>query len=41
MFVYGQCADSATFPGPTIVARHDVPLSVTWENHLPDSHILP
>ncbi|CAD6232453.1 unnamed protein product [Miscanthus lutarioriparius] len=41
VFVYGQCADSATFPGPTIVARHDVPLSVTWENHLPDRHILP
>ncbi|GJN05947.1 hypothetical protein PR202_ga23626 [Eleusine coracana subsp. coracana] len=41
VFVYGQCADSATFPGPTIVARHDVPLSVTWENHLPDHHILP
>ncbi|CAL4964960.1 unnamed protein product [Urochloa decumbens] len=41
VFVYGQCADSATFPGPTIVARHDVPLAVTWENHLPDHHILP
>ncbi|RCV24460.1 hypothetical protein SETIT_5G086300v2 [Setaria italica] len=41
VFVYGQCADSATFPGPTIVARHDVPLAVTWENHLPDRHILP
>ncbi|KAF8780035.1 hypothetical protein HU200_002002 [Digitaria exilis] len=41
VFVYGQCVDSATFPGPTIVARHDVPLAVTWENHLPDHHILP
>ncbi|XP_072999835.1 multicopper oxidase LPR1 homolog 4-like [Typha latifolia] len=41
VFVYGQCLATATFPGPTIVARHDVPLHVTWENHLPDSHILP
>ncbi|XP_072964181.1 multicopper oxidase LPR1 homolog 4-like [Typha angustifolia] len=41
VFVYGQCLDTATFPGPTIVARHGVPLHVTWENHLPQSHILP
>jgi FtsP/CotA-like multicopper oxidase with cupredoxin domain len=41
VFVYGQCPDSATFPGPTIMARHDVPLFVRWENHLPASHILP
>ncbi|KAL5220135.1 hypothetical protein ABZP36_024848 [Zizania latifolia] len=41
VFVYGQCQDTATFPGPTILARHDVPLFVTWENHLPAAHILP
>ncbi|KAL5228995.1 hypothetical protein ABZP36_017260 [Zizania latifolia] len=41
VFVYGQCPDTATFPGPTIVARHDVPLFVTWQNHLPAAHILP
>ncbi|KAL5226563.1 hypothetical protein ABZP36_014828 [Zizania latifolia] len=41
VFVYGQSVDTATFPGPTIVARQNVPLFVTWENHLPDAHILP
>ncbi|XP_072964239.1 multicopper oxidase LPR1 homolog 4-like [Typha angustifolia] len=41
VFVYGQCSATATFPGPTIIARHGVPLHVTWENHLPQSHILP
>ncbi|KAG8093645.1 hypothetical protein GUJ93_ZPchr0012g21461 [Zizania palustris] len=41
VFVFGQSPDSATFPGPTIVARHGVPLVVTWENHLPAAHILP
>uniref|UniRef100_A0A0E0FFN7 Plastocyanin-like domain-containing protein n=1 Tax=Oryza nivara TaxID=4536 RepID=A0A0E0FFN7_ORYNI len=41
VFVYGQSLQTATFPGPTIVARHNVPLYVTWENHLPDAHILP
>jgi FtsP/CotA-like multicopper oxidase with cupredoxin domain len=41
VFVYGTSAETATFPGPTIVARHGVPLYVKWENHLPDYHILP
>ncbi|KAL5228859.1 hypothetical protein ABZP36_017124 [Zizania latifolia] len=41
VFVYGQSLESATFPGPTIVARQNVPLFVQWENHLPDAHILP
>ncbi|URE16870.1 Multicopper oxidase [Musa troglodytarum] len=41
VFVYGTSAAAATFPGPTIIARHGVPLSVTWENNLPDRHILP
>ncbi|KAJ4757344.1 Multicopper oxidase LPR1 [Rhynchospora pubera] len=41
VFVYGTSAEKATFPGPTIIARHGVPLYVKWENHLPDQHILP
>uniref|UniRef100_A0A0D9UWA8 Plastocyanin-like domain-containing protein n=1 Tax=Leersia perrieri TaxID=77586 RepID=A0A0D9UWA8_9ORYZ len=41
VFVYGTSAATATFPGPTIEALQGVPLSVTWENHLPDRHILP
>ncbi|OAY66428.1 Multicopper oxidase LPR1 [Ananas comosus] len=40
VFVYGTSLTAATFPGPTITARHGVPLYVTWENHLPQSHIL-
>ncbi|XP_073000180.1 multicopper oxidase LPR1 homolog 4-like [Typha latifolia] len=40
VFVYGTSAAKATFPGPTIIARHGVPLYMTWENHLPKSHIL-
>ncbi|KAG6534112.1 multicopper oxidase LPR1 homolog 4-like [Zingiber officinale] len=41
VFVYGTSSGNATFPGPTIIARHGVQLSVTWENYLPDKHILP
>ncbi|OEL28925.1 Multicopper oxidase LPR1 [Dichanthelium oligosanthes] len=41
VFVFGTSAESATFPGPTIEALQGVPLWVTWENHLPDRHILP
>lgn len=41
VFVFGASATAATFPGPTIVARHGVPLTIRWENHLPKSHILP
>uniref|UniRef100_A0A0E0MQV3 Plastocyanin-like domain-containing protein n=1 Tax=Oryza rufipogon TaxID=4529 RepID=A0A0E0MQV3_ORYRU len=41
VFVYGQSLQTATFPGPTIVARQGVPLAVEWQNHLPDAHILP
>uniref|UniRef100_A0A0D9UWB5 Plastocyanin-like domain-containing protein n=1 Tax=Leersia perrieri TaxID=77586 RepID=A0A0D9UWB5_9ORYZ len=41
VFMYGQSRETATFPGPTIVARHNVPLYVKWKNHLPDTHILP
>ncbi|KAF7047399.1 hypothetical protein CFC21_056335 [Triticum aestivum] len=41
VFAFGESAKSATFPGPTIEALQGVPLSVTWENHLPEQHILP
>ncbi|KAJ4809812.1 Multicopper oxidase LPR1 [Rhynchospora pubera] len=41
VFVYGTSALTATFPGPTIIARQGIPLFVKWENHLPDQHILP
>ena len=41
VFAYGTSAETATFPGPTIIARHGVPLYVKWENQLPDHHILP
>jgi FtsP/CotA-like multicopper oxidase with cupredoxin domain len=41
VFAYGTSAETATFPGPTIIARHGVPLYVKWENQLPDYHILP
>ncbi|CAL4951207.1 unnamed protein product [Urochloa decumbens] len=41
VFAFGTSAETATFPGPTIEALQGVPLRVTWENHLPDRHILP
>ncbi|CAO2209144.1 unnamed protein product [Urochloa humidicola] len=41
VFAFGTSAETATFPGPTIEALQGVPLWVTWENHLPDHHILP
>jgi FtsP/CotA-like multicopper oxidase with cupredoxin domain len=41
VFAFGTSAETATFPGPTIIARHGVPLYVKWENQLPDYHILP
>ncbi|KAJ8493576.1 hypothetical protein OPV22_015297 [Ensete ventricosum] len=41
VFVYGTSREAATFPGPTIEAIQGVPLNVTWENHLPEKHILP
>ncbi|KAJ3678585.1 hypothetical protein LUZ60_002388 [Juncus effusus] len=41
VFVYGTSQDSATFPGPTIEAMQGTPLSIKWENHLPQTHILP
>ncbi|KAI3443302.1 uncharacterized protein J3R85_000233 [Psidium guajava] len=41
VFAYGTSAQTATVPGPTVEAIRGVPTSVAWENHLPESHILP
>ncbi|CAL5442374.1 unnamed protein product [Camellia sinensis] len=41
VFAYGTSAGTATVPGPTIETLHGVATNVTWENHLPQSHILP
>ncbi|KAK4752566.1 hypothetical protein SAY87_021372 [Trapa incisa] len=41
VFAYGTSAATATIPGPTIEAIEDTPTYITWENHLPQSHILP
>ncbi|XP_019053771.1 PREDICTED: multicopper oxidase LPR1-like [Nelumbo nucifera] len=41
VFAFGTCPEEATVPGPTIEAIQGVQTSVTWQNHLPESHILP
>nr|BAJ85891.1 predicted protein [Hordeum vulgare subsp. vulgare]BAJ92738.1 predicted protein [Hordeum vulgare subsp. vulgare] len=41
VFAYGASKETATVPGPTIVAMKGVPTRVTWTNHLPPRHILP
>ncbi|KAI3463727.1 hypothetical protein Pfo_020390 [Paulownia fortunei] len=41
VFAYGTSASTATVPGPFIEAIQGVPTSITWENHLPQNHILP
>ncbi|XP_018723337.2 multicopper oxidase LPR1 homolog 1 [Eucalyptus grandis] len=41
VFAYGTSAQTATVPGPAIEAIRGVSTSVKWENHLPESHILP
>ncbi|KAL3748881.1 hypothetical protein ACJRO7_010032 [Eucalyptus globulus] len=41
VFAYGTSAANATVPGPTIEAIQNVPTYVTWQNFLPQSHILP
>jgi spore coat protein A len=39
---YGKNSRSVTYPGPTIIAKEDVPLDIRWNNNLPSSgHILP
>ncbi|MCO5579909.1 hypothetical protein L7F22_033776 [Adiantum nelumboides] len=39
VFAYGESAENATVPGPSIVAMNGVKTYVNWENHLPDKHI--
>ncbi|CAA7402122.1 unnamed protein product [Spirodela intermedia] len=41
VFAYGLRREAATVPGPTIEALRGVETRVTWQNHLPSSHILP
>ncbi|EES02566.1 multicopper oxidase LPR1 homolog 2 [Sorghum bicolor] len=41
VFAYGASKETATVPGPTIVAMRGVPTHVTWANHLPERHFLP
>jgi len=41
VFAYGTSKETATVPGPTIVAMRGVPTHVTWANHLPARHFLP
>lgn len=41
VFAYGTSKETATVPGPTIIAARGVPTRVTWTNHLPRHHFLP
>ncbi|XP_010243812.1 PREDICTED: multicopper oxidase LPR1-like [Nelumbo nucifera] len=41
VFAFGTSQLTATVPGPTIEAIKGVPTSVTWQNYLPQTHILP
>lgn len=41
MFAYGTSVATATVPGPLIEAIQGVPTYVTWQNFLPNKHILP
>lgn len=38
---YGVPGRATTFPGPTLVARRDVPIGVKWTNKLPKSRSAP
>ena len=40
VYGYGTSAATASYPGPTILARKGVPISILWTNHLPMTHIL-
>lgn len=41
VFAFGTSKEKATFPGPTIEALHGVDTYITWQNNLPNQHILP
>ena len=38
---YGLNGPGGTWPGATFEARRDVPVEVTWQNKLPDGHLVP
>jgi len=39
---FAEPGGEASYPGPTILAQRDVPISVDWDNRLPaDGHLLP
>jgi len=40
LYGYGTSAATASYPGPTIVARKGVPISIRWLNFLPPGHLL-
>ncbi|GMY18527.1 multicopper oxidase LPR1-like [Fagus crenata] len=41
VYAYGVSKDTATVPGPTIMALHKIDTYVTWQNYLPSKHMLP
>ncbi|GMY18523.1 multicopper oxidase LPR1-like [Fagus crenata] len=41
VYAYGVSENTATVPGPTIVALHRIDTYVTWQNYLPPMHMLP
>jgi spore coat protein A, manganese oxidase len=40
VYGYGTSEATASYPGATIVAQKDVPISIKWINNLPMTHIL-
>lgn len=40
VYGYGQTEATASYPGPTILARRNVPIQIRWTNHLPMTHLL-
>jgi spore coat protein A, manganese oxidase len=40
VYGYGTSLETASYPGPTIVARKGVPIDIKWGNYLPSPHIL-
>ncbi|MCB0549718.1 MAG: multicopper oxidase domain-containing protein [Phaeodactylibacter sp.] len=38
---YGMENGTITYPGPTFVAMEDVGIDVSWNNNLPNTHLLP
>ncbi|MCB0534570.1 MAG: multicopper oxidase domain-containing protein [Lewinellaceae bacterium] len=38
---YALGNNTPTYPGPTFVAKKNEPIDVRWENHLPNTHLLP